>query len=781
MKQLRLFIFALTLIPLKIIAQAPGCPNVDAGPDQQINCVGTANLLATPLHTGLTNTYVVSSIPYAPPFPFNAGNPILVNIDDRWSNIIQLPFNFCYYGNTYNQIVVGSNGVISFNTTYAGGTCPWSFSVSVPSPSLPLNSIFGPYHDIDPAVSGSMFQSVIGSYPCRTFVVNYFQIPMYSGSCNLMLATHQIVLYESTNVIEVYMQNKPLCSSWNNGNAVVGIQNSTGTVGIAAPGRNTGQWTATNEAWRFTPNGNPNYSISWWQGGNLLANGNTVTVSPLQTTTYTAVCVYSNCDGTDVTVQDNVTVEILNPLNVTITPTSDTICQFDSTTISIQGAYFYQWSPTSFMNIINDSTVRVAPPISMVYTVNYSDQDTSCTGSMTIPITVIPKPTVGIVAIPTTICEGDTTELHVFGADSIAWDIGSNANPRIETPAITTTYNLTGYDLFGCSNTASVTVNVSPLPNITFNPPNPGVCLGDEAIITASGAQFYIWSNNTFSNPFIIKPDSTTTYSVTGTDASGLCTSTAEVIVTVLDAPTTNFSALLKQGCIPLSIQFADSSLNAVSWFWNFGNNQTSTSQNPNHSFQDEGTYTVTLITTSPSGCKDTMTIIDLIQAYPQPIGDFTFTPEWGKIYNPNITFYSNSISQYWLWDWGDNTFSTSEPPILHNFPSIEGAYQVTLTLSNDYGCIDSITKTILIIDDLLELPNIITPNNDGWNDFLIIKNADKYPNNVLTIFNRWGKIVFKQTNYDNSFDGGNLSDGVYYYTFQYLDRIHTSSLTIIR
>jgi len=207
MKKILLITTCMFFYLTALYSQAPGCPNVNAGPDQQINCVGTSTLVASPLHTGQTNTYLVSSIPYAPPFPFNTGTPIMVNIDDRWSSVIQLPFNFCFYGNTYNQIVVGSNGVISFHTAYAGGTCPWAFTASIPSPSLPLNAIFGPYHDIDPAVGGLLFQSVIGTYPCRTFVVNYHQIPMYSGACNSMLATHQIVLYETTNGIEVYMQN----------------------------------------------------------------------------------------------------------------------------------------------------------------------------------------------------------------------------------------------------------------------------------------------------------------------------------------------------------------------------------------------------------------------------------------------------------------------------------------------------------------------------------------------------------------------------------------------
>jgi len=343
MKILYYLLIILLLQPLVLLSQAPGSPHINAGPDQQINCGDSANLIASPFHTGLTNTYTVSSIPYAPPFPFNAGNPILVNIDDRWSNVIQLPFNFCFYDSIYNHIVIGSNGIISFETAYANQFCNWAFTASIPSPSLPLNSIFGPYHDIDPANSGSMYQSVFGSYPCRTFVVNYYQIPMYTSYCNTLLATNQIVLYESTNVIEVYMQNKPLCSTWNSGNAVVGIQNSTGTVGIAAPGRNTSQWTTTNEAWRFTPNGTPHYLTSWWEGVNFIGFGNTISVNPTQTTTYTAMCKYSNCDWSDAIVKDSLVVEVLNTNNTFIN--NQILClgetfNWRGNTYSIAGTYY---------------------------------------------------------------------------------------------------------------------------------------------------------------------------------------------------------------------------------------------------------------------------------------------------------------------------------------------------------------------------------------------------------------------------------------------------------
>ncbi len=762
-------------------AQAPGCPSVDAGNDQTINCAGTVQLNATALHTGLTNTYAVSSIPYAPPYPYNTGTPILVNIDDRWSQIINLPFNFCYYGDTYTQILAGSNGVITFNTANANGTCPWSYTASVPSPNLITNAVFGVYHDIDPAVAGTMYQAVLGSYPCRTFVVNWNNVAMYSSSCNYMLATHQIVIYEATNVIEVYVQSAPLCPTWNSGNKLIGIQNSTGTQGLAAPNRNTGPWTATNEAWRFTPNGAPNYTIQWFQGVAQISSTASVSVSPSSTTTYTAVCVYDNCDGNQITVTDDVTVTVDNPINLTVTPLEDTICAGESTTISASGVETYAWSPTTDLVFISDSVVVVTPPVSTTYTLIVTDQQGACTASIEIYIYVIPLPSVGALAVPPNICAGDSTQIMAINAETFIWNDQSTDNPRTVYPSATTIYSVTGYDAFGCSNTASVTVNVSDVPVIEFSPPNPAICDGETATVTASGAQFYFWNNSTTANPLVVSPSTTTSYQVTGTDISGLCSSSAEVTVVVSESPVPGFTVSQTEGCSPVIAVFSDTSQLATQWLWDFGDNTTSLQQNPTHEYTVPGIYSVTLTVTSADNCVSTLVIPSLIEVYPQPVADFTTLPEIGKTYNPTIMFYSDANTQYWLWKFGDSNESNLPPPVTHTYPVTETSYQVTLIVSNDYGCIDSITKTVLIIDDILVFPNVITPNGDGMNDVFEIVNSDKYQNALLQVFNRWGKLVFEQQNYDNKWDGGNLPDGTYFYIFRYLDDSFNGSLTILR
>ena len=177
-KLLILIIFQVTTI---ISFSQAGCPNVDAGPNQNLACTGScASLVAVPFETGATSTYEVTSIPYNPPYPFNAGIPAFVGIDDIWSDIISLPFNFCFFGNTYNQIVIGANGLITFDIANANMYCPWPFTNSIPNPALPLNSISGAYHDIDPSICGNIYYDVFGLKAGQTKGCNWMARPSTS-------------------------------------------------------------------------------------------------------------------------------------------------------------------------------------------------------------------------------------------------------------------------------------------------------------------------------------------------------------------------------------------------------------------------------------------------------------------------------------------------------------------------------------------------------------------------------------------------------------------------
>ncbi len=549
-KKLVAFVFLSWLVLISFMSfSQPGCPGIDAGPNQTVNCNNNCtNLTATALATGATTTYTCSSIPYAPPYPYNTGTPILVNIDDTWSSVINLPFTFCYFGTAYTSLIAGSNGLVSFTTTPAGGYCPWSYSVTCPSSSIPVNSVFGPYHDIDPSVSGTMYYAILGTYPCRTFVVSWNQVAMYSSSCNYLKATHQIVLYESTNVIEVYMQNKPLCTGWNGGRAIVGIQDAAGTTGFTAPGRNGTQWSTTNEAWRFTPSGTPNYTITWWDGATQIGTGATVNVCPTQTTTYTAKIVYDVCAGADVTVTDNVTVSYNGSFTFNVTPTQDTICAGESVQFNASQATSYSWSPTAGLSCTNCPNPVATPTATTTYSVTGIDNVSGCTSTVTGTVEVNPIPTSSFTVVSPICSTNPSTITYTGTADSMAtftWNFsggnatpGTGIGPHQVTWSSPGTYNVTlTVSKNGCvSSVTTIPVVVSNISTTTtvvnnvscFNGSNGSAITNP---VNGISPYNYSWSTTPTQTGQTANNMSAGNYQVTITDNAG-CSATGSVIIT---------------------------------------------------------------------------------------------------------------------------------------------------------------------------------------------------------------------------------------------------------
>lgn len=246
-----------------------------------------------PLLSG-TEDYVVNAIEDpALPFPLDQGQVVISTIDDVWSDVISLSFPFCFYGNTYESIVLGSNGVVTFDVTEAGTGCPWAFTAAAPSAALPTNSIFCPYHDINPATCGNVRWQTYGVAPNRQFVVNFDNVCLFS--CTSLQTSSQLVLYESTNVIEVYVMDKPACGQWNSGNTLIGIQNNDGSQAVVPPGRNTGNWSASNEAWRFEPAGSQSGDVTWYFEGDSLTTGNTLEFCPDTVSWVYAALNYQSC------------------------------------------------------------------------------------------------------------------------------------------------------------------------------------------------------------------------------------------------------------------------------------------------------------------------------------------------------------------------------------------------------------------------------------------------------------------------------------------------------
>ncbi|XMO86269.1 T9SS type B sorting domain-containing protein [Algibacter sp. AS12] len=293
-----------------------------------------------------TTSYEVNAIPFTNLTGLTNETLISISGDDKWSAVLPMPFDFCFYTEGYNQLLIGDNGIISFNTTLALADSPF-FAGSIPNASMPTNAIFGAYHDLtndnnvfgctnDPGTPenecGEIKTYTIGTAPSRAFVISYENLNHFN--CEVSRSTSQIVLYEGSNIIEVYIREKPLncetsASADYRKNALIGIQNIDGTVATTPVDRNTSVWSATNEAWRFSPNGTPVTNVQWRNASNaLIGTGDQITICPEETTTYTATVTYDMCIGADIVLQDTIDVEIdlLFPIAI---DNSTVVCDVD--------------------------------------------------------------------------------------------------------------------------------------------------------------------------------------------------------------------------------------------------------------------------------------------------------------------------------------------------------------------------------------------------------------------------------------------------------------------
>ena len=288
----------LFLFPLFVYSQF--CPSL--GPDQILPCgVGTTTLTANLSQCGVggptpnqTTNYSVSPIPYVN--QTNTGNQLFMT-DDSQQGPFNIGFTFCFFGQTYTQFWVGSNGWISFSpgqpTTFTTQTIPTANFL------VPKNCIMGPWQDWHPGLGGQIRYQTVGVAPCRKLIVSWVNIPMYI--CTANQGTFHIVIHESTNYIDSYIQSKPACLQWQGGTATQGVHNIAGTIGITSPGRNSSVWTATNDAYRWTPTGpvvTP--TLTWYQVGNPIPIGTGPTINvtpPAAGASYTCHFVYPTCNA----------------------------------------------------------------------------------------------------------------------------------------------------------------------------------------------------------------------------------------------------------------------------------------------------------------------------------------------------------------------------------------------------------------------------------------------------------------------------------------------------
>jgi gliding motility-associated-like protein len=530
-------------------------------------------------------------------------------------------------------------------------------------------------------------------------------------------------------------------------NVVIYTAQASSNAGVdvqTCPNQNVSIGAATNPAFSYSwspANGLSNASIS-----NPIVNLPNNTNQPI-TQIYTVSTTLANNPGVCPTT-DQVLVTV-NPSF--ITNITDTIC--DGST------YFFNGNP------INSSG-------------NYVDSLSSVSGCDSVITLDIVFSTNPIVTSPDLqICLGDSALLVPSGATIYTWtptvNFVDNLGQMWASPTITSNYVLQGTNLDGCFDLDTVTVTVYPLPPTQLVASDNTVCPNTTVQLNASGAVNYSWSGidlTSFTGATqSITAQTSGMYSIIGTSQDG-CISSDSLYITVHPVPTLSASPLLSEICVGELVTFQVAGADFYQW----SNGQSAST----FTYQPSASESITIIGSNSFGCTDTVQVGVIV--YPNPVAIADALSNNLLSDSPFATLYNNSInSSSAVWYFGDGTSSNDNSyEITHTYPYEDGNYTIILSVSSDFGCLDSSEISIQISGDpIYYVPNTFTPDGDEHNNvFLPIFTTGFDPSSYqLLLYNRWGECVFESYSADKGWDGYyggiKVEQGAYSYLIQFFDK----------
>ncbi|MBU0984006.1 MAG: PKD domain-containing protein [candidate division Zixibacteria bacterium] len=329
-------------------------------------------------------------------------------------------------------------------------------------------------------------------------------------------------------------------------------------------------------------------------------------------------------------------------------------------------------------------------------------------------IRVVDSPIAEFVADPTDACTGATIQFtdQSRGATSWSWKFGDGTTSTDQNP----THVYTGAGVYRVSLTVSnacgsdvrtrdeyITIGVGPIAD--FRASTQEACVGEMVTFTnlSSNATTSTWDFGdgvTSTDPYPIH-----TYRVAGqysvrltvTNDCGQDEEYRTQYITVYEHPVADFEADKTDDCEGNEITFTDLSSYATSWFWSFGDGQTSSNPSPSHQYTGAGVFTVTLTVTNICG-SDTATKVEYVTVHPKPVAAFTADLTdlcvGGSVAFTDLSTYAET----WHWDFGDGTTSVERHPV-HAYAKA-GVYDVTLFVDNDCGEDDEIKFEYIAVHD---------------------------------------------------------------------------------
>jgi gliding motility-associated-like protein len=590
------------------------------------------------------------------------------------------------------------NGSATVNPN--GGTPPYTYNWSSGTPNLPTNNSL---------CFGTHFVTVTDANGCTSTAV-----AMVSQPSELVI----------TNISKTNLT----CYGSNDGSITVNITGGIGTWTYSIPNQ-------TDTTGHFTNLPAGNYSVTVTDMHGCTTTGSITITQPAISITlipsHTNVTCYGGSDGT---------------ASVTV--------------IGCGSPFTYLWNtspPQTTDTIINLSAGTYSVTVTNIY---------NSTATVNVTVTQ-PDPVVVTAQNYYAVCNGEWVNMTASATGGVPnytyyWNGNAGSSSFGAQPFINTTYTVSATDSHGCpSNTVTINAAVSPPLSIDVTATPNAICPGQPVQLTptmnAGGGPpylIYLEDGTVVTPPITIYPQQSGEYILFAKDVCGSIAQDS-VYITVYSLPLVQFVSDTISGCEPLTVSFHPQvSQPGQSYQWNFGDassNTISFDQNPVHTFNMEGDYSVSLTITSLHGCVNSYTHNDMIHVYPVPDARFIFSPESPSIIKPEVNFtnLSSSFASQFIWSFGDGDSSSIINPY-HWYHQV-GTYLAELIAITNRGCKDTARSYVIIHDEFtFYAPTYISPDNDDLNDvFYVIGNGITSINFDMSIFDRWGEIIYETNKYD--------------------------------
>ncbi len=799
MKKILLLNF-LAFFLFNISTKAQSCFNIFAGNDTTISCLQPClDLKARIPAIRSSEDYQVTSIPYAP-YPYVTAAPLYVlpciaDQDDKYGDVATLPFNFCFYGSTYDRYVLGTNGLITFDLSNAitgnnyivsnplpfigGGTATYSCPAP-PFPSgvlYPKLSIMGAYSDLLPDPLDPTYKieaRVEGFAPCRRFVMSYSNVKLFD--CPSLKTTFEVVLHEGTGLIDIFIENYPVCSG---SNTIIGIQKDglPATPFSSPPGRNLFSQQVTNEAWRFVPSGVTSLldSVSLFKNGAWVATGTTVPLGngELEATfsnicqnvdsmSYVVRAFYRQCDNPAVQTEGSDTMIVYKTLNPILTTIDSVRCNGGLGTItvttpvganieySIDGGTTWQLSPV--FNVPAGS-----------YTVNARVVASLCGGFTS---AVVLEPTLVTASLVTTVasCANNDGVIDITAtggnpAYEYSIDNGVTYQPSNQFLNLAVgNYNFIRVkDAYGCIDSLITTIALNDTMRLELGADST-ICFGRTITLvpqTNALTDTFKWTPRATLNYDTVRtpvatPTDTTKYYLTA--KWGICTRNDSITINVLRKPVAN-AGKDTTVCYKTNATLFGSASN-LSGTVNYAWSPPDSLNSPNTAVTGvrlDTTRQFTLTVTDNYGCNFSVT--DSVTVIMQPLlVAFAGNDTTAVLNRPHQLTATGRNAVDFVWSPIaplNNPFISNPLAILNN----DTYFYVHIT--DAIGCMDDDTILIKVYEGpTYYLPNAFTPDGNGVNDIFFPTPVGIRSTEYFRVFDRYGALMYETRQWLQGWDG---------------------------